>query len=184
MKLSVNLARQQYIDRRRLRLVYGVLLGLLLVWLTVNVRFSLSVAERHGHLARWLEETTPSEQALVVPAADSGRDPARLAAEAEFAQRLIRQRQVRWSVVLDHLEQVSVEGIQVRAIEPDYARNVLEIEVLARDIETLRKYLGGMLRFKAFSEVLLLHQATQKITDGRGRSLSAIQCRIKIAGGF
>jgi Tfp pilus assembly protein PilN len=184
MKLSVNLARQRYIDRRRLRMLYGVLLGLLLAWLFVTVRFSMSTAGRHHRMARWLEETALPERTLVVSDAGAGRDAARLAAEGAFVRHLIRQRRVRWSTVLERLEQVAVEGIQIRTIEPDYAHNVLEIEVLARDIETLRKYLGGMLRFEGFSEVLLLHQDTRKITAGQGRSLTALHCRIKIAGGF
>lgn len=177
MKLRVNLATQRPVEGIALQRLCRILVGALGLWLVINLAGLALVSHRHREIAARLA-ATPAE------VSGDAAETAALRAEAERAERILQRRAFQWSQVLNHLERTWLEGIQVRSIEPDFEKRTLALQVLAKDETAFREYLGSLLEYEAFSEVLLLRQENTDIRDAAGRSMAAVRCELRIRGGF
>lgn len=115
---------------------------------------------------------------------EGGADNKALQEEAQKAEQIMQRRVFRWTRILNHLEETWIEGIQVRTIKPDFEKQTLSIQVFAKDEAVFREYLGGLLRYKPYSQVLLLRQENSTVKDAIGQTYSALSCELLIQGGF
>lgn len=179
MKLKVNLVIQRPIDRVALRNVCTVLQVLLVSWLIITLGYMIIISQRRQKVIKLLA-TTSVEVAIPLSAAEQQA----LQAESAKADNILKRRAFRWSKILNHLEQTGIDGIQVRSIAPDFDKQSLAIQVLARDEAVFREYLGSLLQYQPFSQVLLLRQENATINDALGQTFTAVRCDISIRGGF
>ncbi|MGE4545601.1 MAG: hypothetical protein AB7D06_16000 [Pedobacter sp.] len=180
MKLTVNLVTQRPVDGVVLRKLCNAMLVLLVTSLIIALGYMVMVRQRHQKVRELLALTTAD--------VSSGRtntgDERALQSESAKAEIILKRRAFQWSQILNHLEQTGIDGIQIRSIEPNFDKQSLSIQVLARDGAVFREYLGNLLQYKPFSEVLLLRQENVDIKDYVGQNFSVIRCEISIRGGF
>lgn len=180
MKLTVNLVPPRPLDKAVLRKIRMVLLVFVGFWLMVSLVSVTVVWHRHQKVLDGLAEMTAKESAVY----EDGADHKGLQDEARKAEQIMQRRDFRWSRMLNHLEQTWIEGIQVRSIKPDFGKQTLSILVLAKDETVFREYLAGLLRYKPYSQVLLLRQENSTVKDALGQTYSALRCELRIQGGF
>lgn len=180
MKLTVNLVTQRPVDGVVLRKLCNAMLVLLVTSLIIALGYMVMVRQRHQKVRELLALTT----AEVSTGQANTDDNQAVQAESAKAEIILKRRAFQWSQILNHLEQTGIDGIQIRSIEPNFDKQSLSIQVLARDEAAFREYLGNLLQYKPFSEVLLLRQENVDIKDYTGQNFSAIRCEISIRGGF
>jgi Tfp pilus assembly protein PilN len=180
MKLTVNLVTQRPVDGVVLRKLCNAILVLLVTSLIIVLGYMVMVRHRHQNVRELLALTTADVSS---GQANTGDDQA-LQAESAKAEIILKRRAFQWSQILNHLEQTGIDGIQIRSIEPNFDKQSLSIQVLARDEAVFREYFGNLLQYKLFSEVLLLRQENVDIKDYIGQNFSVIRCEISIRGGF
>jgi Tfp pilus assembly protein PilN len=187
MKFTLNMASRRYINRRLLNRFYlGVILflSLLLLMLIAN---GLRLAGYAGQFRHHLAQLKGQEQ---VAAAEQEKPPsaaelAQLRSKLEFARKIMKQDQFRWTDLLDRLEDVSIEGIRVRTIEPNYQDGSLILTALARDDQVFRDFLDNLLTSGQFSDVYLLEQNQVQIKDAaNNRQRTVISFRVELKGAF
>ncbi len=180
MKLTINLVTQRPVDGVVLRKLCNVILVLLVTSLVIALGYMVMVRQRHQKIRKLLAQTT----ADVSTGQTNTGDNQALQAESAKAEAILKRRAFQWSQILNHLEQTGIDGIQIRSIEPNFDKQNLSIQILARDEAIFREYLGKLLQYQSFSQVLLLRQENVEIKDSAGRNISAIRCDISIRGGF
>lgn len=180
MKLTVNLVTQHPVDGGVLRKLCNAMLVLLVTSLIIALGYMVMVRQRHQKVRELLAQTTADVSTGKTNTADT---PA-LKAESAKAEIILKRRAFQWSQILNHLEKTGMDGIQIRSIEPNFDKQNLSIQVLAKDETVFREYLGKLLQYHPFSEVLLLRQENVDIKDYAGQNLSVIRCDISIRGGF
>ncbi len=180
MKLTVNLVTKRPVDVAVLRKLATALLLLLGLWLLVTVGMMIMVRHKHQNIMQLLSEMP---EKVAVPAINAGSQK-EVQAEISKTERILQRRGFRWSRILNHLEKTSLEGIQIRSIQPDFEKQTLAIQILARDETVFREYLENLLRYEPFSQVLLLRQENVDIKDAVGQTFAALRCEISIRGGF
>ena len=180
MKLTVNLVTQRPVDGVVLRKLCNAMLVLLVTSLIIALGYMVMVRQRHQKVRKLLAQTTAD---VSTGSTSTGNNQA-LQAESATAEAILKRRVFQWSKILNHLEQTGIDGIQIRSIEPNFDKQNLSIQVLARDGVVFREYLGKLLQYPAFSQVLLLRQENVDIKDLAGQNFSAIRCDISIRGGF
>jgi len=180
MKLTVNLATRRPIDQTGLRRLRKILIVMACLWLVVILAAMALVGWRHHGVTEKLSALRGQTSAEK----DAAGDIQALQDEVRKAEQILQRRSFRWSLILDHLEKTWVDGIQVRSIEPDFAKKTLAIKVLAKNDAVFRKYLGNLLEYEGYSQVLLLRQEKVDIKDDAGRTLAVLSCEVRIQGAF
>lgn len=180
MKLTVNLVTPRPLDKAILRKIRIVLLVLVGFWLVVSLVSMTVVWRRHQKVLDGLAEITAKEPV----AHEGGADNKALQDEAQKAEQIMQRRAFRWTRILNHLEKTWIEGIQVRTIKPDFGKQTLSIHILAKDEAVFREYLGGLLRYTPYSQVLLLRQENSTVKDAMGQTYNVLSCELRIQGGF
>lgn len=180
MKLTVNLVTQRPVDRVVLRKFCDAMLVLLVTSLVIAMGYMVMVRQRHQKIRKLLAQTT----ADLAPGPMNSGDNQALQADSAKAEMILKRRAFQWSQILNHLEQTGIDGIQIRSIEPNFEKQSLSIQILARNETVFREYLGKLMQYQVFSQVLLLRQENVDIKDYAGQNFSALRCDISIRGGF
>ncbi len=186
MKLNLNLASRTYVNRRALLAFYGALSGLLALLLAVNVVFFFRDMA-HGrrvkaHLAE-LDQELGAQLAEAGPEAPP-EELKDLRSEIEFANGVLERDSFRWTALLDHLEEVSFEGVTIQTIQPEFKDKTLKLGGQAKGVGELRTFLDRAIASPHFREVYLLDQRTQEVTDTLGRKRQAVSFNILLKGVF
>lgn len=186
MKLTLNLANRPYINRRTLYVVYLAAAAALLVVLALNIAYALRL--------RSTAEDFRERFAAVEGRSEGGAAPAEISPEAfreqqesiALANDILRRDSFRWTQLLDHLEESAVEGVAIRALQPDYKERSLRVSAIARGVDEMRRYLDQLMVSKHFSEVYLLEQSREKeAAGGKGKgSPGGISFSIVLRGAF
>lgn len=167
MKFRLNLATQIYINRRMLYLVYGALIGLLLVMLSLNI---MSCFLLHGHVGQ-LEsylETFPAPETLSGDMTQGSNAPlGKVMDEIRFANSILKTRHFHWTQFLDQLEELATDKIKIRSIQPNFGNRTVKLSGLAGNLHDLQKFLQNLAARPAFSDYFLLEQAQTRI-GGKG----------------
>ncbi len=186
MLLQINLASRTYVNRRALYGSYAVVGGLLCLLLLFNIDFLLRL-QAHG--AKMTAQLAEVEATLL----DQGgrKDPAIAPEELKkrqkdvaFANEILMREGFRWTELLDRLEDVAVDGISIRALQPNFKEKSLSLSGVAREVRDLRRYIDRLIAESSFSEVYLLSQSTVKIKDNLGGEHQAIAFSIDLKGVF
>ena len=186
MKFTLNMASRRYINRRLLnRFFLVVILGLSLSLLAIfvhGVRLAGYAGQFHGHLAELRAGEGGDVAEEEKPPAPA--EMAQLRKELTFAREILKQDQLRWTVLLNRLEGLAIEGIRIRTMEPDYSKGSLGLTALARDDQKLRDFLDRLLVSEEFPEVYLLEQGIVQVKDANDRQQTAVNFRIVLKGAF
>jgi hypothetical protein len=113
-------------------------------------------------------EGKPGSQSVV----DMEVNPAELEKrrrEVAFANEVLIRDGFRWTTLFDKLEDVAVDGVSIRSIQPNYKENSLGLTAVARGVNEMQDYLDQLLTSPAFSEVYLLSQGSSKGTGENER---------------
>ncbi len=182
MKLSINLASRRYLNQRALMFIlYCVIAFLIIVLLFQGQAFLNSrqlAHEYQGHL-----------DSLRVQL--DGKRPRRLSPEDLVEQRqaydqaelLLRRDAFRWTALFDRMEKLLPDGISLRSFSPDYAKNSLLLNGVARDLSSLQTLIGK-LQADRFEQVYLKNQGEVDVDDGRGGKRTALSFSISLEGVF
>jgi hypothetical protein len=184
MKLHLNLASRVYPNRQVLYAIYTVAIVALTAVLILNLSQVRSMQAQSRKIQAYLAET---ERGLAAVPAEEEATPAarqRQMKEIAYANDILVRQGFRWTALLGRLEEVAVEGVSLRTIQPDYREGSLRITGLARGMEVLQRYLDRLIAAPHFSDVFLLQHHGAKIRDEQGREREAINFSLVLKGAF
>ncbi|MEA3545253.1 MAG: PilN domain-containing protein [Thermodesulfobacteriota bacterium] len=182
MKLSINLASRHYVNQRVLKLALSSTIIALLLILTIQGNTYLQNRQQGLQYQDHIESL--QEQLR-------GKLPKRLTAEElveqkqgyEQAKVLLQRDAFRWTALFDRMEQLLPDGISLRSFHPDYDKNVLLINGVARKLENLQKLLDN-LQTARFHRVYLQQQGEVEVDNGHGGKQQALSFSIRLEGVF
>lgn len=172
MHFNINLSKRPAFDRRSVNLLCGGVLLFLVVLLAINVR-NLVVTD--AVLTRMQQQLQRSEKTSVLPG-PTDKDLQGLKSKVDFANKLIRQKTRDPLVLLNHLEQVTPDGVVLTSLQPAEKDGLLKLEGNARNFTMIQTYLKKLYASGIFREPLLLSQAPNT-ASGQGISFS-ISCKV------
>jgi type IV pilus assembly protein PilN len=184
MKLTLNLASRTQVNRRAIYAFYLVVLTALAAVLALNSALLWRMQERSGQVQTSLAEL---EGSLTAPQGYEEIKPERrqqLQKEIALANDILVRESFQWTALLGRLEEVAVDGVSLRSIQPDVREGSLRITGQARGNAHLGRYLDKLIASPNFSEVFLLDQAVTKVRDSQGTDRSAVGFSLLLKGGF
>ncbi|MBT1071435.1 PilN domain-containing protein [Pelotalea chapellei] len=175
MRFTINLATRTYLDHRKVNLVIGVVISLLLVLLVWNI---IKFSWNFGELRRLTADIVSIEGRLNSrPAGVSEAEYNRILASIKFFNAVIEKKSINWVGLLNQLEIATPEGVSLSSLAPEGPNGEMKIEGRAKSFMQVRTYLEKLEDSKFFTQVLLLSH--RDITVGertRGVTFS-ISCR-------
>ena len=182
MKLSINLASRHYFNQQALKMIFSAVIVLLLCVLAVqgkvyldNYQLTLQYQEHldslqeqlHGKLPKRLTPEELSEQRQAY----------------EQAEILLQRDAFRWTALFDRMENLLPDGVSLRSFNPDYGKNSLLINGVARNLKSLQNLLDN-LQADQFEQVYLKNQREVEVDDGRGGKRTALGFSVSLGGVF
>lgn len=186
MKLTLNLASRTYVNRRLLYLGYALVLGTLVLLLAFGAHrawrlraHSLQLGVQLSTLEKTLGEVGEETEPVVTAA-----EMARQKAQVTSANAILERDGFRWTVLLDRLEEMTLEGVTIVSLQPDYKARSLRLTGQARSLKELRAFLDRLITSPAFSEVYLLQQGSAKVKTASGAERPALGFSLVLKGVF
>lgn len=173
MRIDINLASQQYEDRRKFWFRWGsplVVLGLLTLWLLYSVISGLIVAykdtglirARQAQIASRDQEKAAAEALLNLPQNRNTRD------RSQFLNDLFQRKAFSWTRVFEDMEQVMPARLHVVSIHPEMGDgNQLQIKLQVAG-ESRERALELVRRMEASKRFQQTHIATEHLLQGQG----------------
>lgn len=165
MKIHLNLATRPYINRRRLMICYLVVALILTVCTLLlasqilqSRRQTAEVKIRMAELQKRVGSDRPQAGSVpFTPAAKAELDRSIVAANV-----LLERDHFHWTQLLDQLEEVTLTGISIHGLQPEFKSGLVKITGSASDLVRLRQFIDRLTLSPNFHEVLLLQQARNK----------------------
>ena len=182
MKLSINLASRRHLNQQGLKLVLSCAIVLLLLLLGFQGNTYLQnrqlTLQYQAHLDSLQEQLR-------------GKLPKRLTPEElaeqqqayERAETLLQRDSFRWTVLFNRMENLLPAGVSLRSFNPDYGKNSLLLNGVAKKLKNLQNLLDN-LQAAQFHQVYLKNQAEVQVDDGRGGKQTALSFSISLEGMF
>jgi len=178
MKYSLNLSSRSFINRRALYAAYGLIGGLLLVVLVINLMTMLN-------LRRQSADTRDKVAALQSRVASHDADIANYSAQGweelrrsiDSANDVLRRDSFRWTQLLDRLETLVSSRVRVTSISPDYKEGIIGISCEARDLAALKGFLDKLNASGFYRRVVLTQQSLDTKTGN-------LRFDLELQGGF
>jgi len=185
-KLGLNLARHSYLNRRALIAGYWLLIIVLAVFLLFQGWRIYSLQKNHTELGQQLA-TLDKELSQVGGLSQkevSAEDIARQKEEIQADNDILRRESFSWTRQLDRLERLMVDGVTIRAIQPNYKDGVLRVSATAEGVEQMRSFIDTLLHSGEFSDVFLMDQSRTPYIDSRKQKHEAINFNLLLKGAF
>lgn len=182
MKYSLNLATGTYVNHRRLYALFMVLGLFLFSLLIVNTMSVIRDSRRTRQLEIRLVELHGQQRGANQQSDVSGAALAKMAERIEGANELLIRDNYRWTTLLDQLEAHWVEGVSIRALQPNYKTGVLQLSGVALSVTDLRHFIDNLSHSKVFTQVYLKEQRTEKRTENLPGGIS-FSIELKKRGG-
>lgn len=182
MKLSINLASRRHVNQKSLNLIFSVVILLLLCVLLLQGTAYL----KDRQLAMTYQAHLDALQGQLQGHLPERLDPKAIAERRkayEQAQTLLQRDAFRWTALFDRVESLLPKGVSLRSFQPDYVKNSLMINGVARDLGRLQELLDH-LQMENFQQVYLQNQGEVDVDDGRGGKKTALSFSISLAGVF
>lgn len=149
-----------------LYLAYGIVGGGLVIALIVQGVYGMRLRSETDEIR--------SRLAALSSRGEGGEAPVALTPEIlrtqhekiAFANDILRRDSFRWTKLLDDLEASAVDGVTIRALQPDFKERNLRVRGAARGVDDMRRYLDQLIASARFSEVYLLEQAREESSKG------------------
>lgn len=184
MRITLNLATRTCINRRAVYFGYGVAMILLATVLAYQVFGVLTLQGESRRVGTDLAAMKSAAGKVQKPQEISPERRRQLQEEVAFANDLIEKDGFRWTALLGRLEDVAVEGIALRSVQPDFKGRSLRLNGAARSVPQLQTYLDRLIASPDFSEVYLLDQATSAGKDERNGEWQGTSFSLAVKGGF
>jgi type IV pilus assembly protein PilN len=188
MKLTLNLASRPYVNRRTLYLAYAALAAALVLLLILNSVYALRLRSSGEQVRQRLAELGGQGAGEGTVTEISPEAMRKQQENIAFANDILRRDSFRWTRLLDHLEESAVEGVAIRALQPDYKERSLQVKGVARGVDELRRYIDQLMASQHFSEVYLLEQSREKDSEKSGKDsgprAAGISFSIVLRGAF
>ena len=185
MKVTLNLASRRYVNRRALNQLGILIVLLLLILLTVQVRGYLlrqkHVQNYEKNLAEMRQEYLQLQGKNVQSLSPDQLEEQQR--EYNQAQTLLQRDAFRWTVLFDRLERLLPAGVSINSFNPDYKTKNLELSGIARSLADLQRLLNNLHK-DSFTQVFLTSQTQIKISDGQGGELPALSFSLTLEGVF
>lgn len=172
MHFGINLSTRPVFDRRSVNLLCGVVLLFMVALLAINGK---NLMVTNAALTRMQQQLQRSETTSALPV-PTDKDLQSLKNRVDFANKLIRQKTRDPLVLLNHLEQVTPEGVVLTSLQPVEKDGLLKLEGSARNFSLIQTYLKKLYASGVFREPLLLSQ-TPDTASSQGVSFS-ISCKV------
>ncbi len=182
MKLSINLASRRHLNQRLLRLILSGIIIILLLVLAVQGKSYLQNRQQALQYQAHLDSLQEQLQ---------GKLPQRLTPEElaeqhqayDQAEMLLQRDAFRWTALFDYMEGLLPVGVSLRSFNPDYGKNSLQINGVAKNLKSLQTLLNN-LQSAQFNQVYLKNQGEVDVDDGRGGKRKALNFSISLKGEF
>ena len=158
MRYTLNLARQVYLNRRKLFLAYAVTAVLLFLVLLAQANFWFHASTQEDLLRSRLATLENQLGLTGSNGADSEVELNDLLGQLTFANGLIAKESFRWTELLGDLESVAEPQVRITEIRPDFKNGSLQLAGQAKTVADLRQYLDTLIASPVFSKVYLLRQ--------------------------
>ncbi|WP_321530860.1 PilN domain-containing protein [uncultured Desulfuromonas sp.] len=182
MGLTINLASRKHLNQRLASLLFGtglVVLSAVLVLQLWHGFHSFTLEQQYRRevvaLKQQLRQSTPKPI--------SAKKMKALQHRYHQALDLWQRDAFHWSALLTRVETLLPEGVRLSSLQPDYAKNTLQLTGEARGLEQLQALLD-QLHQADFTHVFLNSQQVVTIADGQGGEHMALQFSLRLQGVF
>lgn len=182
MKLTVNLASRRHLNRKLLNLTFS--LFILLLFFVVLLQGKAFIDDYK--LAKTYQSHLAALQQDLLGKRPEKVDPKEMAAQRQDynrAEKLLQRDAFRWTALFDRMEILLPDGVSLKSFQPDYEKNSLAINGIARSLKNLQALLDE-LHTANFQQVYLKSQGEVSVDDGRGGKTIALNFSISLTGVF
>ena len=173
MRFDINLATRYYINARRINLAVAaavILLGVVLAW---NITTFTTVSSEIGRLAADVAGKGSGGLKNV-----SQQEYQALLGKISAANAIIARKSYNWLGLLDQLEGVVPDGVSISSLTPDTKGNALDISGVALNFKGLRTFVEQLEGSRFFTDVFLVSQAENKVSDTQKGITFSITCKV------
>ena len=178
MRFTLNLATRTYINSRQVNLILGVVGGVLLVMLAgFSYRVIMNRAEQQK-----LEQDLAVVEARIKASGKgiSEKEYQALLGKIKIANGIIQRKSFNWLGFLEWLEVVVPDGVMVTSLEPSLKERKLTISGVARNFQTMRKFLENLEDSKFFTDIYLLAQSEAKVDETQKGVSFSVSCKADV----
>ncbi len=172
-RFTINLSTQTTFDRRSVNILCSALLFSLSFLLLLNGR-NLFITD--AALTRMNRQMEASPETSPLPAL-TDKDMQALKSQVDFANKLIYKKTKNMLLLLNHLEQVTPEGVVLTSLHPAEKDGLLKLEGNARNFPLIQTYLRKLNASGVFREPLLLSQTLSNNSPNQEIGFS-ISCKV------
>jgi len=177
MKFTLNLASHAYVNRKALYLFYGLVGGLLVLILLINLTTMYGLQRARVDTTQKISELQSRAGADSDMAGYSPRALAELRQSIAVANELLQRDSFRWTELLDRLETLVPSRVRIRSIGPDYKKKSIAISCEAKDLTSMNRFIDKLNQSGFYDSVLLSQQAFNVKT-------SILSFNLELFGGF
>lgn len=177
MKFALNLASHSYVNRKALYLVYGLVGGLLLLLLLLNLMTMYGLQRTRVDITQKIADLQFRAGSDADMAGYSPRALAELRQSIVVANELLQRDSFRWTQLLDRLEKLVPTRVRIRSISPDYKKKSVAISCEAKDLAAMNRFIDKLNQSGLYDRVLLSQQAFNVKT-------SILSFNLELFGGF
>lgn len=186
MELNLNFASRRYVNHRAVSKAYWLIsIGFLslLIWAVMQCLVThTQIRQSQGQLTTLQQDEQELLGTQSVPL-DSQRVE-ELRSEFERKQNLLDQDSFRWTALFDRMELLLPSGVSIRRFQPDYGKQSLAIEGVAKDLSKLQSFLDRLLEADSIENAYLNRQAYTKVRDAKGNEQPALSFSVNLEGVF
>ena len=178
MRFTLNLATRTYIDSQKLNLILGAVAAFLFLLLC---GLSYAAVMNRAEQEKLLGELTAVEARIKASGKGvSANEYQTLLGRIKAANSIIQRKSFNWLGLLDWLETVVPDGVQITSLEPSLKEGKLSISAVARNFQTMRRFLENLEDSKFFTDIYLLNQGEARIDDAQKGVSFSINCKADV----
>jgi len=180
VKVSLNLARNRYVNQHLVWLIGGAI-GVLLLLLAVQSALSIWEIQRKKAICQNHINTFEALLEKQQPVQENKEALVLLEAKYLEASQLWERDNYHWSALLTRLEVLFPDGTKIKSLQPNYDDNSLKIIAEGRDIEHLQRLLTNF--YQADIDAVYLHdeREVEVLLDGKHKE-AAIEFSLTLKG--
>lgn len=185
MKVTLNLASRRYINRRALNQLGMLIILLLMVILTFQVRGYFQRRSQVQDYQKNLAEMSQEYQQLLgeTPRSLSPQQVEVQKIEFHKAEELLQRDAFRWTALFDRMEKRLPSGVSITSFNPDYKSKKLSLVGVAKNLPDLQELLKNLHK-DSFTQVFLQNQNQVTVSDGQGGKTNALSFNVTLEGVF
>lgn len=175
MRLTVNLSTKPSVNWPIVDRVCGLAFLLFAGGLIWNFVQSSRISNELYHVTSQMKTLEVQTTALPLPTEQQLK---KLEQQVTFANNLMKRRNNNQLALLDHLEQLTPQGITLNGLQPLDRDGRLLLEGRAASFKTLQRYLSKLAASEVLKDPLLLRQGETDSKEGNQPCTFTISCQV------